>query len=146
MSFRLTGLLWWMAESPYSSIDGQDWSAFLGELVDYLLPVGAFGIACCVLAYYLSARSKYIYKPSDLFAPYTPMRSLWLCVLPGMVMIFVFTREFLSRFSMSVPFSLAIMTGIWTSLLVLAVSYGIACLPGLTPPKFRYRPWPKWLL
>ncbi|MBU1638786.1 hypothetical protein KKC97_14075 [bacterium] len=146
MNPQLVGLLWWMLESPDSAIDGQDWSAFLRDIMDYLLPVWIVGVIISVLVYYLWAKRTHIYRSSDLFAPYTPIRALWLGVLPGLFMIVVFIIEYQTRFVMRVPVTFAIIIGIWTTLLVVAVSYGIACLPGPTPPKFRYRPWPKWLL
>lgn len=136
-------LLPWMDFPPDPNIDLKRWLAFRQVMANWLLVAVLVTMVGILIAYAVHARRKKIHAPSDLFASYTPMYWLALAVVPGVVIFFIYKRDYGRIFNTS-PISYmsgAVGVALWTILLTILLAYLTMLFPHVTPPKFRYRPY-----
>ena len=139
-------LLFWMDNPPDPDIEFLRWQAFREVMANWVLGAVLVATAIILLCYFIHASRRKIRSASDLFAAYTPMYWLWLAVLPGIVVFLIYWLDYSKIFHDS-PISYmsgAVVVSLWTTFLTLVVSYLLMLMPGVTPAKFRYRPY--WLL
>jgi hypothetical protein len=124
-------------EIPY-----ERWVQFADGALGWALLLFCVGAFTVVLAYAVHARRLRVRRPSDVFRPYAPLRWLWLALVPGAASGLLMASEYVAQFpGAASPLPAALRIGAAVSLATLLVSYGVACLPGVTPARFRYRPF-----
>ncbi len=138
-------LLFWMDNPPDPDIEFLRWQGFREVMANWVLGAVLVATAIILCCYIIHVSRRMIRTASDLFAAYTPMYWLCLAILPGIVVFAIYARDYSKIFSGS-PISYmsgAVVVALWTTFLTLFVAYLLMLLPGVTPAKFRYRPY--WL-
>lgn len=133
-------LLFWMG--PPGPIDYVTWNGFRDMVAGWVVGLLLLTTAAIVGLYMWSVRRKKIHTPDDLFKPYTPMRWLWLALVPVVVVFIVYAVEYRKLFSGArVSYmSGAVAVGLWAGFLTFLLAYLLMLIPQITPDKFRYRP------
>ncbi len=132
-----------MNHPPDPDIEFLHWQAFRKMMANWVLGAVLIAIAVILCCYSIHAARRKIRTASDLFAAYTPMYWLWLAVLPGVAVFLAYRHEYPKIFAES-PISYlsgAVVVGLLTTFLTFLVSYLLMLIPGVTPAKFRYRPY-----
>jgi|ERR1039458_3091752 uncharacterized BrkB/YihY/UPF0761 family membrane protein len=135
-------ILFWLSTQPDPNISGDLWTDFQNDFALYLLFGAALTIVATAGLYHHSARKKLIRAAGDPFGKYTPMRWLWLALVPALVVSFLGWWQFHKRFpDAEVGFEGgAALVGLCCGALALLISFLLMLAPGITPPKFKYRP------
>lgn len=124
-------------EIPY-----ERWAQFSDRVGAWALCLFLVGAAAVVLLYAVHARRLRVRRPADLFRPFSPLRWLWLALVPGAASGLLLAGEYVSQFpGAASPLGGALRVGLAVTAATLLCAYGAACLPGVTPAKFRYRPF-----
>lgn len=132
----------WLSDNPPTpDIPLDKWTEYLSDLAVAAILFIAAIVAVTVVMYWRRAAYLRIHKPVDLFAPYTPMRWLFLAfvVLFGVGGLAAWRYKDVLGSDVGMP-AVALEIGVWSCLLAFAVSYLVILIPGITPAKFRYRP------
>jgi len=142
--------LWnFLASMPPDPAMGIDlWLNFRQEVIGWLLISVLMTVAAIVGIYYRASRKLTVRMPPDPFRPYTPMRWLWLSVVPGFIITVVYVVRYAGLFPLArVPaVGAAVIAGITTALVTYVIAQVAIWMPGITPLKFLYHPrWP-WRL
>jgi hypothetical protein len=133
-----------LQEKPLPDIPDTSWAAFLDGIAAFTVLIVLGFTLLTLLAYALWARKKKIHFIYDLFAPYTPLAWIFLCIPAGLVAGGYCFWQYYQVLSVNEGglliaakiAALAIfITGLASYVLIL-------CIPGLTPRKFRYRAAP----
>jgi hypothetical protein len=140
-------LLFWMSEPYDHQVAQVDWERYVDSMSWMCFLLVLLALAVMLLGYEASARRRKIQRPADLFAPYTPL--LWLLVAApagiaaGVIAAVSYEAHLGEQATGALPVGMqfAILT------LAAALSFGYAAMlaPGITPAKFRYRPWKPFL-
>lgn len=124
-------------EIPY-----ERWAQFADRLGAFALLLFLCGTLAIVLLYAVHAHRLRVRRPGDLFLPYAPLRWLWLSLVPGAAAGLLLSLEYVAQFpGRASPLGGALRASAFVSLATLLLSYTVACLPGVTPARFRYRPF-----
>jgi hypothetical protein len=136
-------MFFWMQNPPDTvNILGERWSEYLDTMASACLFVVIVFVVLTLLLYSSSAARKKIRLPADVFAPYTPIYWLCLSIPAGILMAVICVWTFADMLGdkaggiAHTAATLALWAFVWTLLL----SYLGILIPGITPPKFRYRP------
>lgn len=136
-------LFFWLMK-PDPGIPDNAWIVFLGTLASITAFVVLVTVVLTMLFYTGAASRRRVYFPSDLFAPYTPMRWI-LLALPGALvaggLCYWQYSEALGSTGgeLGVSLQIALLNGVLSAL----ISYLLIAFVGkFTPAKFRYRPAP----
>jgi len=134
-------MFFWLGDPLDISIAQRDWASFLDTMAAMTVLIILVAILAIESLYAWSAMKRKIHAPRDLFAPYTPMRWLWLsgaaAVTAGGVCLIQYADRFPNKAgSLPAAISIAFWTLFWTAL----IGYMIILLPASTPAKFKYRP------
>jgi len=136
-------LSWWL-EKPSEEIADTSWESFLNTMgIVVALAILVIVIATLV-CYQLLARQRKIHSLGDVFAPFTPLYSLFLSVAAGLIVALAASSQYASALDttqgeMGVLLKLAIASVLFSAALAYLL---IVVVPWLTPDKFRYRPAP----
>jgi cytochrome bd-type quinol oxidase subunit 2 len=136
-------MFFWMQNSPDAvHITQQKWTEMLDSMASLCIIAVIAAVILIVVFYAGSAKSKKIHKPEDIFAPYTPMYWLWLAAVAGLVVGCYCAWQYHDVFPAEAEgqASTSLCLAGWTALWAFILGYGLILLPGITPPKFRYRP------
>lgn len=135
-------LLFWMGYPPDPNIDYTLWSGFRETMAGWVILCFLLTTLVIIGLYSWSARRKKIRSPYDLFAPYKPLRWLWLAWIPAVAAFLIYAVKYQRLFSgAAVSFMAgAVTVGLWAGVLTLLLAYPLICLPSITPAKYRYRP------
>ncbi len=135
-------LLFWMSQSPHPDMPAATWRGFVDSVAGWLLGSVLLVSLGIVALYISSAHHKRIRHPGDAFGPYTPLYWLWLSLVSVAVVFVVYVVMYRDLFPGAPVSSLAggVPAALWAGVLTFLVSHILVCLPGVTPPKFRYRP------
>lgn len=138
-------VLFWLAEQP--DPDGarmaySAWTAFVDSIAGWLLTAVAITVATILVAYIVHARRRRVHTPNDLFTSFTPMKWLFLSVVPALIVGYRFDTLFTTTFPLTVfsPTLSALEVGVWTGFLTFVLGHLCILLPGVTPSRYRYRP------
>ncbi|MEK7752161.1 MAG: hypothetical protein AAB654_09620 [Acidobacteriota bacterium] len=138
-------IFFWMHDPPDGNILGEDWEQYLNSMAASYILVVLLAVLATVLIYRAAAARKKIHAPPDVFAPYTPIYWLCLSVPAGIVMAMICIWTYGEKFgdqAGGLTYT-ATTLALWTFLGCLLLGYLGILIPGITPPKFRYRPlWP----
>jgi hypothetical protein len=138
------GFFFWMGDPPVQDILALSWTNYVNSMGAIALMVTGTTILAIGGLYFLTASRRKVFEPADLFAPYTPMYWLLLSILPVLAVGGVAGWTYEDALNSSVgQASTSLQMGLWSGLVTLAFSYALMLFPGITPAKFRYRPW--WL-
>ena len=136
-------MFFWMTEAPdQANIVAQTWSGFLDSMAVLSLGIVAGFTLLIVLGYVGSVKGRKVRTPNDLFSAYTPMYWLLLALLGGIAAACVCAWRYhdLLPPESAGQFSTSAYVGLWTAAWAFLLGYLIVLIPGITPPKFRYRP------
>jgi heme/copper-type cytochrome/quinol oxidase subunit 2 len=135
-------LLPWLSTQPDPNISGDLWTDFQNDFALYLLVGAVVTIVATAALYRYSARRKLIRAAGDPFGGYTPMRWLWLAVMPAVGVSILGWWQFGKRFpDAEADFAgSAALVGLICGALALLFSFLSMLSPEITPPKFKYRP------
>jgi len=120
----------------------EKWTSFLDFLGATFVLIVLAMVVIITLIYSSAAAARKIYKPADVFLPYTPMNWLWLSAVAALMAGGICAwryADYLGPKANGVV-TVSLWVGVWTGLWVLLLSYLLMMLPGITPSKFRYRP------
>ncbi|MFN0106876.1 MAG: hypothetical protein ACKV2U_32885 [Bryobacteraceae bacterium] len=136
-------MFFWMTDPPGSGqIALSTWREYLASMASVSLVAVVLGVGVIVFLYMRSASAMRVRVWSDVFKTYAPNYWLLLSLLGffGMGGYAWMDYSTLGEGAVGaefVAFQIAVWTLFWTALL----SFLIVCMPGVTPPKFRYRPY-----
>ncbi len=134
----------WMGVPPdRDNIPLIRWLAFRDELAAVTLVVLALMVTLALLWYRSAALRKKLRTPADVFGPYTPMIRLLITLVAGVVLAAYYGVRYDQEFHGAVVSWVqgSFSVGVWTALWTLFIAYILICLPGITPAKFKYRPY-----
>jgi hypothetical protein len=136
----MDNFFFWLVDNPPGGVKTGPWEDYLSTMAVYAILFIALVGAAVVLLYVISANRRKIHRPDDCFAPYTPMRWLWLelLVFAGVATLAYFNYEDLKSSEAQINISMELAG--YTFLLGLILTYFVILIPGITPLKFRYRP------
>jgi hypothetical protein len=139
-------LLFWRVYPPDPNIDYIRWTGFCEAMAGWMVMGVLLATALIIGCYWLHAQRKKIRQPEDVFAPYTPMRWLWLACLPSIALFGIYANEYEKLFrNATMPFMTgAVGVGLEAGFLTFILAYLLMWIPGITPAKYRYRP--RWLI
>lgn len=135
-------LLFWMINPPHPEMEMETWGPFRASMSGWLVASVLVAVAAIGVLYYLHSRRLKIHAPRDLFGAYTPLRWLWLVLLPGLMLFMAYRHGYVVSFP-DAPTSFmggAVGLAAWGTLLALILSILVMAFPRMTPAKFRYRP------
>lgn len=139
-------LLFWLSRPPDTDPERMSatmWNNFLDHIAGLMLILVLLVAAIAVAGYLTHARRMRIVHPKDYFRAYTPLR--WpplMALLPAAILFWRYIVDF-NRMFPGTPVSpiggaVSVTAASW--LLTWLIGRVIVMLPGITPPKFRYRP------
>ena len=141
-------ICFWMRNPTHQDMDYANWVSFREVVAWWVVVVWGVATAIIVGLYILWARSRKIRTPSSLFLPYAPLQTLWLAIIPAVVLFFVcrgLHDEIVGLSWHALAMGPAVKCALWGGFLVLVSSYAFMLMPGVTPAIYRYRPI-AWML
>ena len=131
----------WMVDPPSPQILAESWANYLDLVAAVSISLILITVVFTTWMYWISARHRRVHEPSDLFAPYTPMRWLLLALVPLAVCAGVAAWKYQDMLNSGEgEASIAMQVALWSGLLTFLLAYAAMLLPHITPAKFRYRP------
>jgi sterol desaturase/sphingolipid hydroxylase (fatty acid hydroxylase superfamily) len=136
-------IFFWIAK-PTPFIPDTTWAAFKDGMAAMGAIVVAVVVVVTLLLYRESARRRKVLHPGDLFAPYTPMYSIFIAVAGALFVGIWCSLQYVPSLATSEgQFGVSAQIGLVCGLAAACISYLlIAFVSDLTPAKFCYRPFP----
>ena len=139
----------WMLSPFDTAIDQLDWDRYLNQMAwECVVALLLISTVLILLCYAGTVRKLKVRRPEDLLKPFRVMWWLIICVPAGIAAGVRAAVEFSNYFTNSEngiePSSISI--GLIVMLLALAAGFGATLIPGITPPLFKGRQWPRWLV
>lgn len=137
-------LLDWWLNKPDEGISDTSWMAFLNTMSIVLLLAVSVTVIFTLICYRLVARRRKIFSLEDVFAPFTPMYSVFWSVAAGVMVALAVSSQYAATLDTTQgEFGILLRLATVSVIAAAAISYLlIIAVPPLTPDKFRYRPAP----
>lgn len=135
-------LMFWRQGAPDEEIPLMLWRSFMEAMVGLLLIGILVGAVVIVAGYAWHTRALKIRRPQDLFVSFIPMRWLAFALVPAVFVWYRYWVDFTTAFPLARiswvggAVELAIICAVGAGVL----GYALMLAPGVTPPRFRYRP------
>jgi hypothetical protein len=138
-------IFFWMEEPPDpANIVLEDWDRFL-ELMARATSLVVLSLVIIIVfaVYFPRAHGRRIHAETDLFEPYTPMHCLWLSLIGGLTvggMCAWRYSDYLGGDAGGLP-GVVVQMGVSAALSIVIISVACFVVPGITPARFKYRPF-----
>jgi len=141
----MNSVLFWVSSFD-KEVPFENWERFINAMGFVVILTVVLSVFAIAALYNWSAFRKRISTPGDLFAPYTPMYWLLLCILSGLTAGVISAVEYdaiLGTEGTTGAGKFVVSTEIFGGTLLSVCLLAWLCIllmPFLTPSKFRYRP------